>query len=325
MSDEREDEAGNPSAELLAELGRLRRQSAGPERSRHAWQTITRALGHWDLPVVVDYALEHGLVLPLDAQPLRTPDGQPVPNAIWVNPTDGSEMVPVPAGPFVVGQEKERAESPAFSLARFPITNAQFRRFLTVTGYQPPAEHPDNYRFQAHLEQLGDLSPGRERYPVVYVSYLDALAYCRWAGLTLPTEWLWEKAARGPDGRPFPWGTQEPRRGRGLERLTNVMSRSATPVGSFPRTRTVYGCEDMVGNVSEWCQPGEPKKYGAVPPARPEVRPSEQTFAVVRGSCYMRTNPRVMVAWHRRRLAVIRRNYWVGFRPASFLACCPAG
>jgi serine/threonine-protein kinase len=324
MSDEREDEAGNPSAALLAELDTLRRQPEGPERARQAWQVVTRAVDHWDLPVLVDHALEHGLVLPLDAQPLRTPDGQPVPNATWVNPADGSEMVRIPAGRFVVGEDKEPAESPAFSLARFPVTNAQFKRFLAETNYQPPAKHPGKELFLAHWRQSADVPQGLDRYPVVYVSYVDALEYCHWSGLTLPTEWLWEKAARGPDGRRYPWGDEEPRTGRGLERLTNVISRSATAVGSFPRTRTAYGCEDMVGNVSEWCQPGQPKKYGEMPRGVPSVRPSEQTFATVRGSCFLRTNPRVMVAWHRRRLAVIRRNYWVGFRPASFLGCRPA-
>ena len=85
---------------------------------------------------------------------------------------------------------------------------------------------------------------------MVWVSYIDALPYCRWAGLTLPTEWLWEKAARGRDGRPYPWGNALAVGGASA----NVRCDGHSPVGSYPRTRTAYGCEDMIGNVSEWCQ-----------------------------------------------------------------------
>ena len=85
------------------------------------------------------------------------------------------------------------------------ITNAQFANFLAATGYTPHQEHPDNELFLQHWGEEGP-PRGLEQHPVVWVSYLDAVAYCQWAGLTLPTEWLWEKAARGPDGRPYPWG-----------------------------------------------------------------------------------------------------------------------
>jgi serine/threonine-protein kinase len=106
-----------------------------------------------------------------------------------------------------------------------------------------------------------------------------------------------------------------------------VDSSGTVPVGSYPRTRTPYGCEDLIGNVSEWCQmtPGDDPRV--VPQELPEVPwPAEgaPVYAAVRGSCFLRTNPARMVAWHRRKLSVIRRNHWTGFRPAFLPAWRPA-
>src|SRR5205085_2466509 len=130
----------------------------------------------------------------------------------------------IPPGPFAVGPDRERAEAPGFSLARFPVTNAQFGRFLDKTAYQPPDGHPEPELFLAHWK--GRRVPAaKQNHPVVWVSYIDALSYCRWAGLNLPTEWLWEKAARGADGRPYPWGDQPPV--RGVRRLAGEGARRA--------------------------------------------------------------------------------------------------
>jgi serine/threonine-protein kinase len=230
-------------------------------------------------------------------------------------------MVWVPPGPFHVGKDNEPAESPGFSLARFPVTNAQFERFLDESGYRPPPDHPGEELFLAHWTN-GAVPKGRGDHPVVWVSYLDALHYCAWAGLTLPTEWLWEKAARGPDGRPFPWGVEPP-----SEKLTNVGTSDTCPVGRFARTRTPYGCEDLVGNVSEWCQMTKGEDFGHFPGPRPSIPPAAggtKAYAAVRGSCYLRTRAVRMVSWHRRRLSVTRRNSWVGFRPALLLPFRPA-
>jgi serine/threonine-protein kinase len=309
-----------PSAQLLAELMQLPGVADEPRRALRAWQIVTAAAGNADFPVLLDFAMEHGLVVAFDSVPARSRRGPPVPNPVWVNPADGSEMVWIPAGPFCVGPEKEPARSRGFSLARHPVTNDQFRRFLQETGYEPPASHPAPEMFLAHWALRG-FPPGKENHPVVWVSYVDALAYCRWAGCTLPTEWLWEKAARGPDGRPYPWGTDRP------HNRANVAAADTCPVGGFPRTRTVYGCEDMVGNVSEWCQPASDSDYGAMPagPPDPEALPrGGVVYAPVRGSCFLRSVPRRMVSWHRRRLAVTRRNAWTGFRPAVLLGCRPA-
>lgn len=310
------DEGADNSSARLAELDGLRARKDPEKRAARAWEIIVHAAGVGDFPVLFDFALEHGLIRSCEEGPSSR-------IATWVNPLDGSEMVWIPAGPFFVGPQKERAECRGFSLARFPVTNAQFAAFVDGTGYTPPAGHPEPELFLSHWAE-GRPPRGKEDHPVVWVSFLDALHYCRWAGLTLPTEWQWEKAARGPDGRPFPWGDAPPHRFPGL---ANVLSDDTDPVGAHSRVRTAYGCEDLVGNVSEWCQMTQGDDFGSVPDSFPDDQPpadGEIVHAAVRGSAFMRSDPRRMAAWHRRKLAVTRRNFWVGFRPALFLACRPA-
>jgi formylglycine-generating enzyme required for sulfatase activity len=313
------------SADLLAELRQACSIVSSKERSKKAWQAFGRAFGNSDWPVLRDFALEHRLVN--DCEEMQRLD--PVHRLVWTNPVDGSEMVWIPAGTFYVGpKEKKRlAKSGGFSLARHPVTNDQFADFLADTQYTPPTEHPDPERFVSHW-QNGKVPASLQKHPVIWVSYLDALAYCDWAGVTLPTESLWEKAARGPSGPPFPWGDISPLPEYGSKKpsLANVNSAGTVAVGSFPRTRTAYGCEDMIGNVSEWCRPDD-DDYGDIPEDRPEIQvpaPDDIVYASVRGSCFLRSGRDRLPAWHRRNLSRTRRNRWVGFRPACLLPCCPA-
>jgi serine/threonine-protein kinase len=308
-----------PSAAVLAALEEMARNPLPPERhGAEAWKLLARAMGNDDFPVVLDFALENELILPLDGRGGRA--------QTWVNPIDGSEMVWIPPGPFLATRQRQRASCPGFSLARYPVTNAQFRQFLVETRYVPPAEHPDLDRYLAHWID-GDVPAGLEWHPVVWVSFVDVLAYCRWAGLTLPGEWQWEKAACGPEGRMFPWGDARPYRWR-KEPLAHVRAEATCAVGLFSRTRSPYGCEELVGNVSEWCQMMPEGAWDRFPPAYPEVPlpPGlEPVYTVVRGACFLRTDAKNMAAYHRRRLAVTRRNRWVGFRPALLYPHRPVG
>lgn len=319
-----------PSAEQFAELDKLPHEPAGKERSRRAWQLVSGAYGNSDLPMLLDFALEHGLVKSCEDAWQEARRRGEVRYLSWVNPVDGSEMIWIPGGPFFVGpkQLKKQVQSKGFSLARYPVTNSQFAEFLEENDYTSPTDHPDPELFLSHWAD-GEVPQELERHPVVFVSYLDALAYCDWAGLTLPTEWLWEKAARGPDGPTFPWGDQSPlpEWRKPNPNLANVRSTSTCPVGNFPRTRTAYGCEDMVGNVSEWCRKFEGFDFGLVPEARPEIQVPESgspVYTSVRGACFLRGSLKRIPTWHPRQLSVTRRNRWVGFRPACFLPCCPA-
>lgn len=169
---------------------------------------------------------------------------EPAPAAI---PED---MVQIPAGPFTMGQDNSKPKNgpahsvdlPAFEIDRFEVTNDEFARFVDEAGYTTYAE-------QNSTKSWRDAAEGKGNHPVVYVTWDDALAYCEWAGKRLPTEAEWEKAARGEDGRAYPWGTSF------VAENGNFYEggiRGTTAVGSFPAGASPYGVEDVAGNVREW-------------------------------------------------------------------------
>jgi formylglycine-generating enzyme required for sulfatase activity len=125
-----------------------------------------------------------------------------------------------------------------FWMAKMPVTNAEYARFVAEMKVQPPKHWKGN-------------TPPAElaNHPVVYVSWHDAKAYAEWAGLELPTEQQWEKAARGTDGRKYPWGQWRDNHCNTKEAGIGTTS----PVGQFaPRGDSPFGCVDMAGNVLEW-------------------------------------------------------------------------
>ena len=125
---------------------------------------------------------------------------------------------------------------PAFAIGRTPVTNAEYGLFVEAAGHRAPPHWPG-----------GAVPSGREQHPVTYVSFADALAFCRWAGGRLPTDAEWEKAARGTDGRIYPWGDEPESRGNTDGRVGHL-----TAVGSFPGDVSPFGCLDMAGNVREY-------------------------------------------------------------------------
>ena len=157
---------------------------------------------------------------------------------VRVNPVDHAELVLIPAGPFKVGSNPPREMTlPAFYLARYPVTNAQYGELLKANPRVKAPEYWDNERFN------------QPQQPVVGVSWEEARVYCEWAGLRLATEWEWEKGARGTDGRTYPWGEEEPDASRATFGDPNGQP---TPVGSCPAGASPYGLLDMGGNVDEW-------------------------------------------------------------------------
>ncbi len=172
-----------------------------------------------------------------------------------------SGMILIPAGPFLMGSnkiDKERQgaefgaakpwyldEHPqrsvvllAFYIDKFEVTNGDYEQFVLATESRPPI-----YWFGRRPP------PRRETFPVTDVNWYDAERYCIWAGKRLPTEGEWEKAARGTDGREFPWGNDfDPKRAN-----TGDSGRGdLAPVGSYPQGASPFGLMDAVGNVWEW-------------------------------------------------------------------------
>jgi formylglycine-generating enzyme required for sulfatase activity len=184
------------------------------------------------------------------------------------------ELVPVPAGPFLMGTTDEQIKAllarydwarkaqengwfadeqrqhevtvAAFEIGRYPVTNANYAEFVKAAGYAPPG----HWREDRFPEELAD-------HPVVNVTWRDARAYVEWLAertsqsYRLPTEAEWEKAARGGDGRHWPWGDEwDPARAN----CQPAGPGTTTPVGQYsPGGDSPCGCADMAGNVWEWC------------------------------------------------------------------------
>ena len=155
-------------------------------------------------------------------------------------------MAYVPAGEFIMGSnERWDDESPehisetgAFYIDLHEVTNAGYKKFVDATGHEAPHHWPE-----------GKIAPGKENHPVIYVNWFDAHDYCEWNGKRLPDEREWEKAARGEDGRLYPWGNVW-----SLDRSNNPYkgSTGTEPVGSYENGKSPYGLFDMSGNVWEW-------------------------------------------------------------------------
>lgn len=203
----------------------------------------------------------------------------------------GPGMISIPGGTFIMGDEAgDPNETPRpatigpFTLMRLEVTNRQFADFITTTGYRTDAENggagfvwtrtwlKTSGADWRHPNGIDSSFDRKENHPVVQVSARDAAAYCAWKGLRLPSETEWEFAARGNDGRRYPWGNSRP--GAVVNRRANFgtvpccapdaadgFERTA-PVGRFPGGASPFGLLDMAGNVWEWTSsrfPGKPQ------------------------------------------------------------------
>jgi formylglycine-generating enzyme required for sulfatase activity len=189
---------------------------------------------------------------------------------------DGMEIVYVPAGTFTMGldegQVNERPEHEValdgFWIDRTEVTNAMYRLCMEVGVCTTPG-FDKYYPYEEFSE-----------YPVVYMSWDQSTTYCEWAGRRLPTEAEWEKAARGTDGRIYPWGNEAPT----SERLNFAReSGDIMAVGSYPESASPYGALDMAGNAWEWVADWYDAHYYSISPQSNPKGPDDGSFRVCRG------------------------------------------
>lgn len=172
------------------------------------------------------------------------------------------DMVEIPAGAFTMGSDTGPADErpahpitlPPFRIDRFPVTNAQFAEFLNAVGtFSARGERLFDFDdADARIHRSGNqwaADKGFERHPVVEITWAGARDYCAWHGKRLPTEAEWEKAARGTDGRRYPWGNSPPDRSRAQ---FAARYNETAPVDGFPAGASPYGVQDMAGNAWEW-------------------------------------------------------------------------
>jgi formylglycine-generating enzyme required for sulfatase activity len=227
-----------------------------------------------------------------------------------------SDMVLIPAGEFVMGSDqndgkigfevgmdsipKHKVFVKSFWIDPYEVTIGPYRAFVAATGRNQPSIWKD-------YKEFGYPAP-EDNHPVIDLNFYDAEAYCKWVGKRLPTEEEWEKAARGTDGRIWPWGNQ-----LDLNQLNTEDSKRnwTMPVGSFSGGASPYGVYDMAGNAMEWTS-SILRSY----PGSPKTISPDKKFRILRGGSWgMPANPFARPAHRHYRLADLAQPDF-GFRCA---------
>ena len=243
--------------------------------------------------------------------------------------------ITIPAGPLSMGSDprdaappfanerpQQRIALPAFRISRVPITNANYQRFVTTTSHPAPGHWPN-----------GKMPDHAADFPVTYISWHDAQAFCTWAGVRLPTEAEWEKAARGPATSPtpfpeetrwWPWGNTWPDASfghfNGQSQGIAPAAQSVMPVGQYPNGASPYGVLDMAGNVWEWTN----SHYRPYPyrPTDGREKPLAAGRRVLRGGSYNHGIRHIRCA-ARDGMAPGVCDVYIGFRVAADLDATP--
>ena len=209
-------------------------------------------------------------------------------------------MISIPAGDFDMGTPDSYTAShnpdehpqhsvtlSAYSIGKYEVTRGQYRAFMTATSRAAPA----------YWDAVQDWGTGAftqtDDHPVVGVTYYDAEAFCTWASGHLPTEAQWERAARwtGSYSNVYPWGDawgdemcnnyyDSNSAGGGYEKFQTA------PVGSYSSYPSPSGCQDMAGNVCEWCQDWYGSTYYSTSPSSDPQGPASGSYRVLRGGCW---------------------------------------
>ena len=248
----------------------------------------------------------------------------------------------IPAGEFVMGSDDgDEDERPAhkayldeFSIGIYPVTNAEYARFVRETSHPSPAvralplmvsgAHEADFRAIASKYFWTDDTPpqGREQHPVTLIGVDDAMAYCTWLAtrtgmpVRLPTEAEWEKAARGgQDGKQYPWGNKLDRtRAHYLPKAGAKAEAGTAEVGTYPPNG--YELFDMAGNVWEWVADWyAPHYYGRAQYLNPQG-PERGVMRIVRGGAWVNAEARYLRCAYRHKVPPDSYAYSIGFRIA---------
>ncbi len=211
-----------------------------------------------------------------------------------ISEIDGKEMVLIPAGEFFMGtdkvdndnthrkigtvkplyldqQPKRKIFLDNYYIDKYEVTNKEYKRFLDETQFY---ETPGNWEDGQYLKELADM-------PVTHVTWYEAFTYAVWAGKRLPTEAQWEKAARGTDGRNYPWGEEYDKSfaNMGVDGARKIM-----PVNAYPKDVSSYGVWGLAGNAMEWTL----NWYQAYPGSSYKYKRFGKRFKVIRGNGFQK-------------------------------------
>ena len=231
---------------------------------------------------------------------------------------DGATMELVSAGEFTMGSEHgDDDEQPvhrvfldSFYLDTFEVTNGRFAKFVEAIQSEPPWGFADQETPVAHAEQ-----------PVRWVNWLEATGYCLWAGKRLPTEAEWEKAARGTEGRTYPWGNDLPTAVHAVFGLKEGAD-TVAPIGNRDQGRSPYGIHDLAGNLYEWVADWYDETFYTTQPTVNPRGPVEGTVKVQRGGSYI-NGPYRLRSSFRTKGDPTEHDAHVGFRCAQDAPALP--
>ena len=239
-----------------------------------------------------------------------------IPHPAEIAGKDGAPMVLVPAGEFIMGSDKgDEDEAPihrvyldAFYLDKFEVTNGRFAKYVEAVQSEPPWGFADKDTPLVQADR-----------PVRWVSWMDATGYCLWAGKRLPTEAEWEKAARGTDGRIYPWGNDPPTPAHAVFGLKEGGAETVSPVGNRDKGKSPYAVHDLAGNLYEWVMDWYDEEFYSNFAKNPAINPrgpSEGTAKAQRGGSYI-NNPYRLRSSFRTKGNPTEQDPNVGFRCAQ--------